>query len=69
MASGETEDRGLDSFLRWQYGVFLLVVMGVAAGAVTILLQLLSVPYADIFGVLLGPVAAFLAVSYLYYGR
>lgn len=43
--------------------------MGAAAGVATILLQLLSVPYAGILGVLLGPLVAFLAVSSVYYGR
>lgn len=59
----------MDSFQQWQLGIFLLIVMGVAASGATIALQMLDVPYADTIGVIGGPLIAFLAFSYWYYGR
>lgn len=68
MTEERTDDPLLERFQQWQLGIAPLVVMGIAAGVVTIVLQVLDVPY-DIVGVIAGPAIAFLAISYWYFGR
>jgi precorrin isomerase len=64
-----TEKGLVDLVEEWQTGFF-LVVGSVAVGFLAAFaLGQLDVPYAVVLGLLGGTAAAFLAVSYLLYGR
>ena len=63
------EDSLLDSFQRWQLGIFLLFVVVIVGSLSATVLQTLSVPYGGIIGGIGGAVLTFLAFSYWYYGR
>ena len=69
MAREVDEDSLLDSFQRWQLGIFLLFIVVIVGSLSATALQTFSVPYGGVIGGIGGAVLTFSAFLYWYYGR
>ena len=69
MSDERNDGLRLDEFTEWQFGIALLFLVVLVGGVSATVLQSFDVPYAGWIGGVGGGAAAFLAVSYWYYGR